>query len=92
MNYKTKIDKNIYGYYIMLQNLNFWEPDPEIDSDIAAALNLTLNYYQTCLVNDYNGVIVEQHNSKDVYFKTEQDVNDTNKWIETIIIAAKLSE
>jgi hypothetical protein len=87
--YKANIDRNEFGYYVQLEYSYY---NLEIDQMIAQHLNISADYYQKYLADNFNGDIIyfESGNRYEVYFKNKIDANKAVEWVDSLLIAKQL--
>jgi hypothetical protein len=80
---EVKYIKSKFGNQFFIQDESYFHED----KDIAKSLDVTLDQYRHVLINNFNGEVII---SGEVYFNTEEDVDNALEWIESILLIDKL--
>jgi hypothetical protein len=64
----------------------------ECDKAIANELNITLDFYQKYLIDNFNAWMYKQPDCYEMYFKNTIDVVNAAKWVQSVLIASKLTK
>ena len=94
MKYEAVISQNNHGYYIILRDIEKIGIEKNCDFNVADYLDIDLSYYHKCLVNNFNAWIFRIPNigPKESYFNTKEDINKAIEWVNSLLVAAKLSD